>query len=432
MKTKSIIYYLLFLCISICIGFATTLILFPNAFATGLKTIFASSNSFMLFIGISIISFIFLIVWWRKIESSIDISRNSNLELCRVVCMLLIIAHHSVVHGGIINIESMTTNKFLSFLLIPGGKLCFDCFIAISCWFLGDQKFKMERFLKMWLLVLFYSVSFTAIACAMGTEITWYNWFSVFLPISGNSHGFAASYLGFYLLIPFLNKLTKNITKKQARILLALIFYFEVGTQVIGYFAQYRQPMASELFVFILCYLIALNLKRWPIRITENKYIMLSIFVIIWIILWLARYFYVMDPTNKFGHFILSTMCDESSLSNIIGGFALFFFFLNLKIPKIKLINLLASGTFGILLIHDHNFFRYNLWSQIIKASTWYEQKHFLLIIFLFVVWIFTVGTIIDQIRNHYLEKKVIKSSLYRNICKKFNSIFDSNNENDK
>jgi len=114
-------------------------------------------------------------------EYLVKAPRKSNVELCRIVCMLLIIAHHCSVHGGSMNID-IGMNKFISLFLIPGGKLGFDCFLAISTWFLVDQAFKMERFLKVWFEVLFYSVTFAIVACAMGTVFTARNWFSIFFP----------------------------------------------------------------------------------------------------------------------------------------------------------------------------------------------------------------------------------------------------------
>lgn len=48
--------------------------------------------------------------------------RKSNIELCRIICMLLIIAHHCVVHGGAINIDTCI-NKYIALFLLPGGKI---------------------------------------------------------------------------------------------------------------------------------------------------------------------------------------------------------------------------------------------------------------------------------------------------------------------
>lgn len=410
---------MLFFVVSLCVAFVTLLTLTPNIYANGMSLIFKEQ---MLSVIAITVAFAIIINYWsyRVTVNSCKYNRSSNLELCRVICMLLIIAHHAVVHGGILNIDGMTTNKFFSLFLIPFGKLAFDCFIAISCWFLVDQKFKMNKFLKVWIEVLFYSVSFTIVSYIMGAQLTWRNWFSVFLPISGNSHGFAASYLAFYLLIPFLNRMTHNLTKKQARVLLVLFFYVEVCTQIVGYFAQYKQPMSSELLVFILIYILMFNLKKWPIKMLDKKLITFIIFFLIYGSVWMAWYCNFILPGNQFSQIMFSIMFDESSVTNIIGGIALFYFFKNLKIRTFPLINNLATGTLGILLIHDHNFFRYHFWPQIVKTPEWYESTKYIFLMGLFVIWTFVIGFIIDQLRKKFIESPLFRIKKIQLLCEKY------------
>lgn len=417
---------LFFLLLSFSLAVTTTIVLTPNIFnGVGVTDLLREKKSLAVIAVMTVGLFLLTAVYARsQNRSQRNSTRESNLELCRIVCMLMIIAHHCVIHGGAFSVEGLPECVFISYFLIPGGKLGFDCFIAISCWFLVDQKFKFSRFLRIWLMVLFYSVVFTVVSACMGSVVTWRNWFSVFLPMSGNSHGFAASYIAFYLLVPFLGKVTENITKKQARLLWLLMFYFEVVTQLVGYFAQYRQPMSCEIFVFVLGYLTALNLKRWPLRVTDNRYTMLSVFAVIWVIMWLARYYWLVAP-GPISQFILSTMCDESSVSNLVGGFALFFFFKSIKIPKSPVINALASGTFGVLLIHDHNFFRYPFWGKIVRASLWYYHDKFAILVVMFTLWTFAACFIVDRIRMYMLERPVMRLKAVRTLGERYDAMLN-------
>ena len=240
----------------------------------------------------------------------IKIQRKSNLELLRIICMFLIVAHHIVVHGGAINME-ISSNKYLALLLIPGGKLGFDCFLALSMWFLVEQTFKTERFLKVWFEVLFYSISISALIVFLGGTFTLRNWFSVLFPIAGNSHGFAASYLAFYLLLPFLSKISNNISKKQAGWLVAVLLYLEVGTQIIGNINNYFQPIKSELLLFVMFYFIALYLKRYPLKLLDNKLVMASIVFLAWTYVYSVYYLIVNAPNNKTISFLLNISNDE-------------------------------------------------------------------------------------------------------------------------
>lgn len=342
--------------------------------------------------------------------------RDSNIELLRIICMFMIIMHHCVVHGGSFNMDD-GTNKWIALFFVPGGKIAFDCFLAISAWYLVNQKFRMERFLKVWTEVLFYSVAFSIIAYIMGTPFNIRNWFSILFPIAGNSHGFAASYLMFYLLTPFLYKMTQGLNQKQSKWLLILIFYAEVMTQMIGNISQYSQPMFSELLLFILCYIAAFYYKNWPIRIMKSKLKPFLIFTIIWIVRYIVWIFYIKYPENQILIYLYVISGDESSIFNLVAGFCLFFAFKNIKVKNSKFINKIAQTTFGILLIHDHNFFRYVLWKDIVHAQDWYYVTDFVVRIIAISFIIFIICSVIDYIRANLLEKPIMRNKKIQDIC---------------
>ena len=347
--------------------------------------------------------------------------RKSNLELCRIVCMLLIIAHHCVVHGGGISLEP-GVNRTISFLLVPGGKMCFDAFLALSTFFLVDQDFRSERFLKIWLEVFFYSVTFAVITYLIQGGFTWRNWFSIFFPITGNSHGFASSYLVLYLLIPFLSRVKERLTHVQATMLLLILFYVQIGSQLIGNIGLYFQPIYSEILLFVFCYFIAFYFKKWPFKLYNNKLFLISGVSICWLMLFFIQYYAGYYPENPILTYLSAIIVDESSPLNLIGGYFLFLFFNSLKIKDSKIINQIAKPTFGILLIHDHNFFRPIVWQKIIRTDTWYDSDVFLIRIILTALFIYFVCSIIDYARLYILERPLFKSQKLKRLCEKLDT----------
>lgn len=345
--------------------------------------------------------------------------RKSNIELCRIICMALIIAHHCVVHGGAVNMD-ICTNKYIALFLLPGGKICFVAFLAISTWFLVGQSFKAERFFKIWFQVLFYSIFFTGIAFILGTKLTVPNWFSVLFPIIGNSHGFAATYLAFYLLIPFLNIITNKITKKQLQWLILLLIYFQVISKIIGTVGGYYAPIRSELLLFILCYYITVYIKKYPITFLEKQLILFLIVLGIWLSAFIICYIAIIRFTgNEIISFFTVLCSDESSILYLIGGYALFFLFKNIKVPKCDIINRIAHYVFGILLFHDHNFFRIVLWSDVFHTQNWYYSSYFILIIILCTIIIFTCGLIVDYIREKCIEPIFFRLNIIKKLVTK-------------
>ena len=58
--------------------------------------------------------------------------RNSNIELLRIVTMLMIIAHHYVVNSGLYHLmseSSLNDNSLFLYLLGMWGKTGINCFI---------------------------------------------------------------------------------------------------------------------------------------------------------------------------------------------------------------------------------------------------------------------------------------------------------------
>ena len=115
---------------------------------------------------------------------------------------------------------------------------------------------------------------------------------------------------------------------------------------------------------------------------------------------------------NSITSFIVNITKDESSCLYIIGGYALFYAFKELRIKRIPVINKIASYTFGILLIHDNNFLRYQFWHEIIRVQTWYHSKYFIIYFVLNAAGIFLVCATIDYIRKEFFER----SKLYHVI----------------
>lgn len=350
--------------------------------------------------------------------------RESNIELLRIICMAMIIAHHCVIHGGAINME-YCSNKILAMWLVPGGKVGFTCFLAISTWFLVDAKFTTKRFAKIWLQVFFYSVVFAFISLCISGTLSIGNLIPSFLPIAGNSHGFAASYLLLYLLLPFLQKLTETLNKVKSRMLLMILFYAQILSQIIGYFIGYTQPFTSELLLFVFCYVLSFNLKRWPINVQGDKVTCGLIFVGIWVMLVEILLLQANGACGEILSMISALTCDESSLLYIVAGYALFFFFKNVTVNKNTVINFVASTTFGILLIHDHNYFRTILWNNILKCSSWYYDKYFFLHVIMFTIDIFIICGIIDYLRQIFIERQIMKLNKISTICTRMDDRID-------
>lgn len=82
-------------------------------------------------------------------------SRNSNIELLRIISLFLIIVGHFSWHTNwSLNGTSIFLESTIHSLWI-GGKLGVDIFVLISGYFLVKSHYKLSSFVRIWLQALF-------------------------------------------------------------------------------------------------------------------------------------------------------------------------------------------------------------------------------------------------------------------------------------
>lgn len=349
--------------------------------------------------------------------------RQSNIELLRIITMCLIIAHHTVLHGGAINID-FCKNKWISILLYPGGKIGYVTFIVISMYFLVDKQFKMERLLKVWLETLFYSVVFLFVASHIGgLELTITDYVSVFLPITGNVHGYAATYILVYAITPFLAIVAKKINKQQMLFIITALVIPNVLYWLVYNYTNHTQKINSNVSLFVMIYFICYYIKKYSPKWTRKKLTLIILFIVSWVGVCCIYSFHVLYPENKFFTWLLAVSNSQTSIIMLIGGFVLFFFFLNIKMKNRKWLNTLASSTLAILMIHDHNYFRKVLWNDVIHTQDWMYSRLFLIRVFITVISIYLICTVIDILRRCLLEKWIFNLKFIKKLCNKVDCI---------
>ena len=77
-------------------------------------------------------------------------TRSSNLELLRILCMLLIIGDHLTGQSGIADYTTLPSS-FAFCLIGCGSRIACSVFVLIGGWFLCEQPYKTRRPLSLWL-----------------------------------------------------------------------------------------------------------------------------------------------------------------------------------------------------------------------------------------------------------------------------------------
>ena len=282
---------------------------------------------------------------------AIQKQRNSNLELFRIIVMLLIIAHHYVVNSGVraaIDANGMTSNSLFYYILGMWGKTGINCFVLITGWFMCTSKITLRKFLKLLFEVEFYKIVIGGIFLLTGKEVFSSKWVLDLLPVNSIGTGFVPGFLIFYLCIPFLNILINNISPRQHLLLIALLLFTYT---ILGTVPSFKVTMNYVSWFCVLYFLSSfMRLHNFPLKESNKAWLCFSFVCILLSIISVVAIRY--SPKKIDPYWFVS---DSNKILALLNALCLFNFFRTLRLPYSKLINAIGSTTFGVLLIHANS-----------------------------------------------------------------------------
>jgi len=326
--------------------------------------------------------------------------RNSSFELLRIISMILIVMHHYTYHGGFDFNGPLTLGMYFIQCLFCGGKLGVNLFVLISGYFLCKSKFKWKRLLILELEVLFYSIILGLIFFVVyPSKRDVQDLIYAFIPLQKKRYWFYTDYMGLVLVSPLLNKGIKLMEKK----------FFREVTIALGIILIYVPVIEKSGFKwFIFLYLVASYIRYFPEDFDRSIrfYILLgvSFYLIVLLYVFACDLFSLVDISAREHYDLLSS---HDCILIVLTSIALFIGFSKWKIGNKKTINIIASVTFGVYLIHDNRNIRTVLWKDLFKNATYQKSNIIILHAILTVFLIYTCCTIIDLFRKYYIEKPI-------------------------
>ena len=283
-------------------------------------------------------------------------TRKSNLELLRIIGILMIVMMHFCGQGGF----SAANNPAVAFLG-SAGRLSVNIFLLIGCWFMVDATFRPERIVKLYLQVVFYSVPITLLMFALGEYGGFRNLFQGLVPFFGRSVWFASAYISLIAMSPFLNKaFLLPISALRKLVLLLFILFVVVSTipnfSPIDYVADFTW--------FCVVYVFTGWAKRD--RLFDrlgSKWPCLALSVLMYGALCSAACWF---PLGGLAAYWATNI--KSAPAFLIALFV-FAFFLKLDIGSRKWINLAARSVFAVYIIHQIPAFMQYEWHTLFRAD---------------------------------------------------------------
>lgn len=336
--------------------------------------------------------------------------RDSNLELYRIIVMFAIVAHHYVVNSGLMTSinerNALAANSLFLLLFGCWGKIGINCFVLITGYFMCKSNITPRKFLKLFLEWMFYKYVIYAIFTLSG-----YQPFSVkdliktIIPFMSLTDGFTSCFIVFFLFIPFLNILIKNLNEKRHRCLLFLV----LGVYSVLAMLPFTDIGSSYVFWFMALYFVASYIRIYPISLYENTKFWgwLSFVAVICSFVSIIFMAYMKENSGLYMGFYYF-VADSNKITALAVSVAFFMFFKNIKVKYHPFINKVAASTFGVLLIHaNSDTMRQWLWRDICNNVGFFDSPYLVLHAFGVVIVVFVVCIVIDWLRIRFIERPV-------------------------
>lgn len=318
--------------------------------------------------------------------------------------MFFIVAHHYVVNSGIL--QEVYDNPFAInsiFMTCFGlwGKTGINCFVMITGWFMCKSQISILKILKILFQVEFYLIVIGLIFILAGYESFTLETLSHFLPISYVGDGFVSGFVLYYLLIPFINILINNLTKRQHFVLLCVLLgiYTFLGSSVV------IPVVFNYVTWFCILHILMSYFRFYKVNIKHKTWGWLSLLSIL---LSFASVFCIEFVGQLVGKILPNWffVADSNKILALITALACFMWFKDIKINNSKLINTISASTFGVLLIHSsNNSMRQWLWYDTLQNVKHFYYSDFVIHAFLSCMAIYVICTIIDRMRIIFIEK---------------------------
>ena len=346
--------------------------------------------------------------------------RNYGIDLLRIISMYLICIMH-VFYGSILyTVELKSTNYFLVWFLETTSYCATDCYALISGYVGVSSKYRYANIVYLWLQVEFHSLGILFISAIIKREMfTLGEFYDQVLPITNERYWYFSSYFGLFLVIPYLNYSLNNIPKNIAKWNLILgIIIITTFSRLNSNFIYLSNGYSS--FWLIILYIVGGYIKKFePFKNIKKLYLIL-IWIFCIIISWIVKIsIEVYKEEDSTGDLFISYL----SITILIVAVIMLELFSRINFnKKPKIIEILASTSFGVYIVHTHTVIA-NWCNKRFTPFNDYNPILFVLATIGTSLTMYVASTIIDYLRYRLFELIKLRKFLLK-MEEKFNKKF--------
>ena len=341
--------------------------------------------------------------------------RDANIELLRIVAMLMIITLHFnnqskallVLGKPASNVQIFAT--VLEAIAITGVNV----YVLISGYYLSSSKVRLSKVILLILQVYFYTLIISGAMMLVGAytvkpDDKLDRMLKYLFPISSEHYWFVTAYVIMYLLAPVMNAAVNALKRKQLKaVIIGLLTWFcfiksivpvKFGTDRMGY----------DFGWFICLYLIAAYIRKYNVVLfIDAKKSALVYLVSVVVIAAFSLIFYMINLSTGNFKYYANVPCHYNFFFALTGALGLFSVFRFMRLKEnlfAEVIRIIAPYTLGVYLLHMHFEIadRWVEWIEHIIGETPLDNVlTFFIHLVVSVLIVFFAGIFVDWIRKY-------------------------------
>lgn len=326
----------------------------------------------------------------HKRNNSTSQIRQSNFELLRIVCILLVVAGHMFQSHSW---DNSTPSFIIKIGLQPFTVVAVNCFVLISGYF--SIRLNWRKLIQLNNMVTFWCIVLCLIAIITGLhelnitkDILW------LFPVLTKRYWFISVYFALCLIAPFLNNIVEKSNQRELRNILIILCCIFVALPTLSYllnFPSITEDAGYGLANLILLYLIGRYIKLYY-KSSLNKWIDFGGYTLCMFTCGITQLFF-----TKLLGFEFTSFISYDSIFPFIGAILLFMFFSKINLNN-KFINYMASFCLAIYIIHLHPW-TFNWFYQDFMGGNRITGWNYLLFIISMPLLTFLLCLVLEQFR---------------------------------
>lgn len=341
--------------------------------------------------------------------------RNYNFDILRVIAMLMIIIHHVTVNDlGLqkyLITKEITLSDIQTFILIGINSLVVigvNIFFLLSGYF--GIKSSIKKIISLLLTIYLLYIPITLIGVKLG-YVPWNKETIMNLINPLNVYWFLLVYVLIIIISPFLNKMIKTTTKKEAKI------FFIITIIIFSLYSSFNDNniLLNKGYSFLwgmILYMLGGYIKKYKI---ENRKGLLFYFLFAIINSIIISIIFKLN-----NHTLAWQQYAYNNIFVLLESLSLFVYFNSLDTlkHKYKVISLLASSTLITYLLHSSCWLTKYRNIPVKKLIETNNFKLALILLPFYALFIYLLCTMVSIVYNNTIQKGINKFFSKRNIEK--------------